>query len=291
MTEIQPGSPRLRVATYNVEALGEDLETASPTAPKTEKLKSIATAIAEVGADIVALEEVPSKEALDSFVDGYLPGDMYPYRQFLPTNDPRTHHMGVLSRYPITDVTSNRERRFPAEEFNRPVSFTRDVPEVDFAVKGFPLKMYIVHLKSTGSNSGRPNAKDPDRIRRAQNIRKAEVEELKRIIVEDARSMPSRQYIVAGDLNSAPTGASTRELTDPSSPAPLVDPMAGAAGLMANSHPLTNRRIDYILLSPGLAARVLDGSAQVHHSEAAGKASDHLPVVLTIDLGETEKKK
>jgi endonuclease/exonuclease/phosphatase family metal-dependent hydrolase len=270
----------LRVASCNVETLGE---TKDPeiNLSKDEKLHALGETMEEMNADIVILQEVPSEESLKSYVSNYLPEDMYKYIKFFKTNDPSNHHMGILSRFPITETESNKDREFPVPGKSEKMSFLRDVSETQINVGPYPLRIYDVHFKANPYFQ-KADANSPEKLLKAKNKRAAEVTELKKIILEDMKRTPSMLYIVAGDMNAPPEASELQPLKEGF--ARLVDPMENCNGPEYISHPVTNNRLDYIMVSPELNKGVIPGSAKVHHSENASKASDHLGVMVDIDF-------
>ncbi|WP_372593613.1 endonuclease/exonuclease/phosphatase family protein [Actinotalea sp.] len=81
--------------------------------------------------------------------------------------------------------------------------------------------------------------------------------------------------VVAGDLNESPAGTAARRLT-----AVLRDAAAGAGPTYPARDPA--HRIDVVLVSPGIVVE----SAAVLRGPDASSASDHLPVVVDLRIGE-----
>lgn len=93
-------------------------------------------------------------------------------------------------------------------------------------------------------------------------------------VLHDVVRMPG-PYVVLGDLNEEPGGPTWARLTSG-----LVDAVADPAPTFTARRP--RRRLDAVLVSPGL--RVV-GSA-VRRDDVTRRASDHLPVVVDLDLGD-----
>ncbi|MHC9539073.1 MAG: endonuclease/exonuclease/phosphatase family protein [Vulcanimicrobiota bacterium] len=167
-----------------------------------------------------------------------------------------------------------------SKQSNKPKTFLRDVAEAKIDVGGFPLGVYVVHYKAD-PYFARPTT--PEITELARKTREAEAQETRNIVAEDMKRLPTMQYIVAGDMNTTSDDRAIQTLKAPGA-ASLVDPMENRTGPEYISHPVTNQRIDYALISPGMAKGVKE--AGVHHSDHANKASDHLPVFLAFDLGE-----
>lgn len=231
---------QVRFASYNV--------------AKFEHPEAVAATVRELGADVLALQEVPSPESLDGFAAEY------PHREFFKTNDPKGHHLAVLSKHPLVSAESHRD-----------AEFVRGVAEAEVQIGGFPCRVYTTHLKADPFHGKPFTQADVDK---AQARRSVEFGALRGIVAEDLPAMPSRRYVVAGDMNAAP--AEVSGLLDSGL---LSDPLAASTAI---SHPPTGVRRDYLLASPSLEVV----SSHVHDTETARKASDHLPVVLTLDLSD-----
>ena len=80
-------------------------------------------------------------------------------------------------------------------------------------------------------------------------------------------------YVVMGDLNEEPGGPTWARLT-----AGLVDPVPPAPTFTARR---PRRRLDAVLVSPGVPVT----GAWVRDDDVTRRASDHLPVVVDLDLG------
>lgn len=101
----------IRIATYNVENLFDDVddpalsdrqEDIDDTKPRAE-LDAVARAIREIDADILCLQEVESRAALDWFLRGRL-GDMgYTHVLSIDAGDERGIEQAILSRYPVVE--------------------------------------------------------------------------------------------------------------------------------------------------------------------------------------------
>ena len=188
--------------------------------------------------------------------------------------------MGVLSRFPITGKQAfNVADGGGIQAANKPgrMAFERNVGCVDIDVKGYPVKLYVAHLKADPFYQGNPT---PEKIKAAQDRRMDQVAQLKGLLARDMKAYPSARYVVAGDMNAAPETPEMKRLASDDGKAKLVDPLADRPGEI--SHPATGHRYDYMLLDPKTAQGVR--SAGVFHLDGVDGASDHLPVVYDIDL-------
>ncbi|MGV8120352.1 MAG: endonuclease/exonuclease/phosphatase family protein [Candidatus Xenobiia bacterium LiM19] len=277
MPGISPNMPpHLKLVSYNLEALGRDLGK-SPEAEKAreEKLQNLGKTIGDLNGDIVMLQEISSQEDLNSFTQNNLPKGLYQYQQFFQTNDSQNRQLGILSKYPITDAKSHTDAQFPVEGRPEPGKFLRDAPMAEINVGGYPIAFYDVHLKAD-PYFRREDAKSADKLAKADNMRTAEAQEIRKIIQEETKSMPSKLYVLAGDCNTTPD---TRAISTfrQEGPGQLVDPMAGTKEI---SHEGAGKKFDYIFVSPEMSKAVVPDSAKIVHSPG----SDHFPITLTIDM-------
>lgn len=296
----------LRLATFNVEnlfaryrfkdgfqPLADDGFTINDLAFRIhgeESKKITARAIREVNADVICLQEVESLPVLDRFNSYYLGGMKYAHRAVIDSFDPRQIDVAVLSRHPISALRSHREER---NRQGTAFLFSRDCLEIDIAVGGKTLTLYLNHFKSM------MEGREATRARR-----QAQAERVAAII--DARwKKPgyTGNFVVLGDLNDYPDGKT------------------GIAALL--DHPGLNnvltrlpkadqwthyyaggnayRQLDYLLLSAGLA-KANPGTPVVMRrglpwralrvmekrlddvGENEPKASDHAPLYMDIAL-------
>jgi endonuclease/exonuclease/phosphatase family metal-dependent hydrolase len=280
MADISPNLPhQLRIVSYNLEALGQDAQ-----GPEgVQKRANMAKTLEELDGDIVINQEAPNQEDYVDFARNDLKGK-YPYTHFFKTNDPMNHHLAVMSKYPITETESHTDAQFPVPGSDQPGSFSRDAGEAEIQVGPYKLKLFDVHFKANPYFKGR-GANDPRKIEKCENKRVGEAGEVINLIAGGMKSIPSKLYLVAGDMNETPQDPAVQTLTH-NATAPLIDTLADSKDL---SHPEAGKRFDYIMLSPELSQGMVQGSARVYHSPSASNGSDHLPVTLSIDLDSLEK--
>lgn len=178
----------IKIATYNVENLfdmNDDGNEYEEYIPNTSwgwneemyriKLRNSAQVIAEIGADVIGLQEIESESALkDLKAQIKREGFYYPYHAFSRSKN-TTVSVALLSRYPIQSVT------------NHPISSSRefrDIMEAKLDIDGKSLRVFVNHWKS---KSG------PESMR----IQSAKVL-AKRLAALD----PSEPFVLIGDFNS-----------------------------------------------------------------------------------------
>jgi endonuclease/exonuclease/phosphatase family metal-dependent hydrolase len=303
----------LRLACYNVENLFDQKD--DPANPfdqdemtKPERLEAIAKTIRELDADILCLEEVESKECLLWFRDTYLKGLGYEYAASEDNGYNRGIEQSVLSRVPIVTaevysgddlVISDMESRRNADSAKRlggawappasgavPERFQRSPMRVDLKTKdGYPLTVYVVHFKA---------GRDFDHQRELEAL------QVEAWVEEELKANPDANIAIVGDYNGTPGDMNVKALR--MSDEGLVsaydwrfDPKANADTYTTHA---SGRVIDFIVMTPGLAADCVDKSYFVLGTLHAasdwdwrkadeipppkGYASDHYPVVIEI---------
>lgn len=213
-------------------------------------IDNTARAIRDIDADILAVVECEDRIALKAFTDDVAPrvgGRPYPNVMVIDGNDARGIDVGLMTKagYRIRTMRSH----IHDDDGAGPV-FSRDCPEYEIVTpSGEIVWMLINHFKSKGF--GGKAASDAKRRRQA-----AAVAEIYRRLCESGQS----NVAVVGDLNDTPESGPLRPLfaeTDLAdvSALPGFDPgefrEAGTYGLGNDEN-----KIDYVLLSPALQARV-----------------------------------
>jgi endonuclease/exonuclease/phosphatase family metal-dependent hydrolase len=268
-----------------------------------------ARVIADVAADVLCLVEAENRPALVRFNDELL-GRRYEHAMLVDGNDPRGIDVGLLctGAAEIDWVRSHVDVPDPAVAGKR--LFSRDCPLYKLRLPGgVELHLLLNHLKSQSFASG-----DPDPLRTRQS---AEV----RAIYDRLRAGGAQYVAVLGDFNKGP------DRHDPSRH-PTLEPLLGAGSPLVSCYDLdafgelfdprdTGRerpgtfqsctianRLDYILLSPELAAKVTGGgvfrkglwgspenknppklwSVYPQLTAARHGASDHAAVWVDLDL-------
>jgi endonuclease/exonuclease/phosphatase family metal-dependent hydrolase len=303
----------LRFACYNVENLFD--QTDDPANPydqdemtKPERLEAIAKTIRELDADILCLEEVESEECLLWFRDTYLKGMGYDHAASEDNGYNRGIEQSVLSRVPIVSarvysgedlVISDMEPRRSVEAAARvggswappasgamPERFQRSPLRVELKTKdGYPLTVYVVHFKA---------GRDFDHQRELEAL------QVEAWVEEELRANPDANIAVVGDYNGVPSDMNVKALR--MSDDGLVsaydwrfDTKAPKDAFVTHA---SGRSIDFIVMTPGLAADCVEKSYFVLGTLHAasdwdwrkadeipppkGYASDHYPVVIEI---------
>lgn len=278
-----PLSPvrELRIATYNVQNYGPaDRMTETgfrPDYPKPEREKAaLRSVIRSLDADVLALQEMGPAEYLEELQrDLRSEGLDYPYAVLGQAVD-QERHVALLSRLPLTSVTTHADVRFKyfaAEEVVK-----RGVLEATVSTAGGPVTFFVVHLKSRFTD----RADDPQSAIR----RSAEATAVRNLVLERFPDPAAAQYVLFGDCNDTKASKTLAHLQKRGQTPVLV--LLAAADSRGETWTHCYRRedvysrVDYILLSPGLQTVLAKQSAVVFDSEGVRTASDHRPVLATL---------
>ncbi len=274
----------IRIATYNLQDLFLDGPDEKPHAAK----RAIRRLIHLVDADVLAVQEVGSVEALQDLNAGL--ARPYAYIGLLPGNSNRSIHLGVLSRYelkltshvnvPLYEGDGKRLRGFVMEEdaltgTKRDIRLQRDILLAEFCVGGLNFGCFIVHLKSKWSPAWADLGTD--------QLRAAEARCLSRLVTEYCDEHVDDEVIVLGDFNDVPTS----DAMAPLRALHFTDPHRHLKRSMGRNPttywPRRRKRIDRIYLRGKTAERVQEGSQTIHAGEMAKQASDHYPVSVMLN--------
>lgn len=262
---------------------------ANPPKPQRE-LKALAGTLQRVDPDVVALQEVGSREALND-VNGLL-ADPFPHVVLAETNSDRGIHLGYLSRWPLL-LTQHRECPLldadggALTDYPRggavdpqPLRLSRDLPFARFEVDGQAFVFANVHLKSSGTRAWQSLS--------SLTIRTAEVRVLAELVAEHQRREPSVPLLIAGDFNDNPTSVAFAPLDDLDDAQRLFDPLlrelVPKEPRVSTYWPRRRARIDRFLLNRAARERYQAQSIRVWRDTRAERASDHVPVSVDIQV-------
>ena len=278
---------KFTVATYNLESYTAAPKGSRPAKSDASKAK-VRESLRALSADVLALQEVGGAEALDE-LRASLKGEGldYPHVEHVTGWDTNIQ-VAVLSRFPIVARRSHTQDSFLLN--GRRFRLTRGIGEVDIQVSDkYSFTLLAAHLKS------RRAAAEADE----SDIREQEALVLREKIDARLRADPNANLVVVGDLNDVKDSGATRAIIGKGRSA-LVDtrpaerngdsePAArsrGAARTITWTHFYakedTYSRIDYILLSRGMAREWDASSSYVLALPDWGIASDHRPVLASF---------
>lgn len=277
---------RIRVATYNLQNLFLRSDGALDRSPASGK--ALVRMLELLNADLLAVQEVGGQAALEALNREL--ADPYPSAACVPGNSNRNIHLGYLCRWPLT-LTSHRDlelrsadgallKDFAAADAPQvqPLRFQRDVLRAELKLPGGrSLTLLNAHLKSRATADWRLLSSD--------TIRGAEIRALAAIAETAARSGPT---LLLGDLNET----FSSDLMRPLRALNWIDAMQlevsvsrGARARCPGTYwKKRHTRLDYLLLSPDLAATQIAGTATTHAGALGQRASDHYPVSVDLDI-------
>lgn len=281
------GAETFRVATYNVENyLDAPTETRSPK-PAAARAK-VCESILALKPDVLAVQEMGRPSALLELRDALKAGGLdLPHWEHVAGWDTNIF-VAVLSRFPFAARRSHTNENFLLH--GRRFHVSRGFAEVDIQVNPrYTLTLLVTHLKSKRPI---PDADEAE-------LRLAEARLLRQKIDDRFADNPNINLVVAGDFNDTKESPSTRAVigrgrfklvdTRPAerngdntpSPNPAWDPR-NVTWTHFYGKTDSYSRLDFLLLSPGLAREWLPGQTYVLTLPNWGVGSDHRPVVATF---------
>jgi endonuclease/exonuclease/phosphatase family metal-dependent hydrolase len=273
------------VASYNLEAY-LDVTTGSRPAKSEASRVKVQESLLALRADVVALQEVGSPRALMELRDALARGGLsYPYWEHVTGFDTNIH-LAVLSRFPFTSRQPHTNEGFLL--YGRRFRVSRGFAEVEVQVNDrYRFTLISAHLKSRLESSLADQA----------DLREQEAIRLRRIIDARLEARPEANLVALGDLNDYPDSPPLRcilargkrqALTD-TRPAERNGDDSADAGSRGRTRRVTwthfyakeevYSRIDYILVSRGMAREWDPDGTYVLRMPNWGVGSDHRPIV------------
>jgi endonuclease/exonuclease/phosphatase family metal-dependent hydrolase len=273
-----PAAESFRVATWNVENY-LDAPAGSRRSKSPESKAAIREMIRTMKPDVLALQEVGSTNALMELREGL----DFPYWEHVSGYDTNIH-VAVLSRFPIVSRRHHTNDSYLL--FGRRYRVSRGFAEVTIQ----PSPAYVFTLLTAHLKSRRVVPEGDEAAMREQEalILREKVDAL-------FRSNADINLVVLGDFNDLHDSKSTRGLVGKSRFA-LVDTRPaerdcyGASGEGPRNvtwtyfyqQEDTYQRVDYVLLSPGMAREWNKAETYVLAELNWGVASDHRPIVASF---------
>ncbi|MEO7412690.1 MAG: endonuclease/exonuclease/phosphatase family protein [Opitutaceae bacterium] len=271
------------VATYNIENYGsadrmtEDGYRKDYPKPEAEK-RALRSVIRALGADLLVVQEMGPQAYLEEFRrDLKAEGLDYPHAVLLEGADSE-RHVALLSKRPFKSVTQHRELEFLY--FGKKERVKRGLLEVCFATDAGDVTLFALHLKSRFTD--RPD--DPQSSLR----RLGEATAIRDSILKRFPDPQTAKFLIIGDCNDTRNSKplerlSQRGKTNVSQILPAGD-SRGENWTHSYRKEESYSRVDYALASPALHAAVIGGGARIYDGEGVRDASDHRPVVVTLEL-------
>ncbi|MGM0433009.1 MAG: endonuclease/exonuclease/phosphatase family protein [Spirochaetota bacterium] len=149
-----------------------------------ERLKRAGQVLALLDADIIVLQEIEHEGVLEDICNWYIdhPGPLY---YAAVTDEEAAVGVGLISRYPIADITSHRATLGLYDQ-------QRSMLKAVVAAGGQTITCFVVHWKSR-----REGVVETEAARRASSLL------LRRLIEEETTRYPDRLILAAGDFNTS----------------------------------------------------------------------------------------
>ncbi len=248
------------VATYNLENYLD--QPSGHRRPKSEAAKAkIRECIRALGADLLAVEEMGSTHALLELRAALKSEGLdYPYWEHVDGFDTNIH-LAVFSKLPFAARRPHTREGFLLN--GRRFRVSRGFAELDVQVNAqYQFTLIAAHLKSRRKV---PEADESE-------LREQEAAVLREIIDTRLKANPEANLVILGDFNDLKDSKALR----------TVIGRGKKAWTYYFSKDDTYSRIDYILLSPGMAREWQTNGTYVLARPDWGVASDHRPIIAAF---------
>ena len=277
-----------RVATYNLENyLDEDAQTRG--AKSAEAKTKVRDSIRALQPDVLALQEMGSTNALLELRDSLKAAGLdLPHWEHITGFDTNIH-VAILSKFPFTARRPHMDDSFLLS--GRRFRVSRGFAEVDIQVTtNYSFTLITAHLKSKRSVAQADEAE----------LRLEEAKVLRERIDAILNANPSANLVVLGDFNDTKDAPSTKAVIGRGKHK-LIDtrPAERNGDNAPNTNPAweprnvawthyygkedTYSRIDFLLISPGLAREWVKEETYIPFIPNWGVASDHRPIMATFE--------
>lgn len=273
----------ITIATYNVENYGAaDRMTENgyrKEYPKPEVQKAaLRKVMRAVDADVWVLQEIGGLDYVRELQrDLRREGVEYPHMAVIEAADD-ARRVAVLSRRAFADVMRHTELEF--RYFGKREKVKRGLIEVRFETAAGDVTLFGVHLKSRYTD----RADDPRSAMRREGEATAIRDAVLRRFPEPAKT----RFLVVGDFNDDGASRTLQRMRKRGDTAiaellPVQD-SRGETWTHVYRKQDSYTRVDHVLVSPGLADAVREGAARIFDGDGVREASDHRPVVVTLEL-------
>lgn len=273
----------LTIATYNIENYGpadrltEDGYKKDYPKPEAEK-QALRNVIRALHADILVVQEMGSQAYLDELQrDLKAEGLDYPQTALGVAAD-ADRHVAILSRRPLKNVTTHTDLTISYFGASEPVK--RGLLEATVTTSAGDLTLFAVHLKSQLTD--RPD--DPQSAKR----RAAEATAVRDRVLRRFPVPEQARFLIIGDANDSKSSKTLEHLekrgkTEVVFLLPAAD-SRGETWTEVYRREETYTRLDHVLVSPLLRPAVQGAAARIFDGEGVREASDHRPVIVTLDF-------
>lgn len=284
--------PRFKVVTYNVENYLVERSGTRVAKPEAARRK-ITETLVSLKPDVVALQEIGPTNALLELQSRLRQSGLdLPHWEHVSGYDTNIF-VAILSRFPITARRSHSNESFLLE--GRRFRTSRGLLEVDLEVgPDYRFTLFTAHLKSKRAIGAADEGE----------MREQEARVLRRLVESRLAADPKANVLVCGDFNDTKDSPALKALLGRSSNRHLVDtrPVERNGDQAASENPRwdprhvswthfygkedTYSRIDYILLSTGMAREWRREGSYLPTLPDWGIASDHRPVVCEFEAAD-----
>ncbi len=281
-----------RVAAYNVENYLDQPTDSRPHVKSAEAKTKIRESLRALKPDVLALEEMGTTNALLELRNSLkAEGLDLPFWEHVSGQDTNIH-VAVLSKFPFTARRPHTNDQFLLS--GRRFHVSRGFAEVDIQVNAnYSFTLLAAHLKSK-----RPVPEGDE-----AELRLEEAKALREHIDANLAANPNVNLIVLGDFNDVKNSPSTKAIlgrgkTKLTDTRPAERNGDNAPNLVGRFDPLnvtwtyyygiedTYSRIDYILLSPGMAHEWVKEDTYIPTIPNWGVGSDHRPIVAAFEASD-----
>jgi endonuclease/exonuclease/phosphatase family metal-dependent hydrolase len=278
------GAETFRVATYNLESY-LDQPTQTRTAKLADAKAKVRESILALKPDVLALQEMGRTNALLELRDSLKADGLdLPYWEHVSGFDTNIH-IAILSRFPFIACRPHTNESFLLS--GRRFRVSRGFGEVDIQVNSsYSFTLIAAHLKSKRAVAQADEAE----------MRLEEAKLLREKIDARLAVNPSANLVVLGDFNDGKDSASTKAVIGRGK-GKLVDTRPAerngdnAVGREPRNIAWTHyyakedsySRIDYLLVSPGMAREWVADGTYVLTLPNWGVGSDHRPIMATFE--------
>lgn len=276
-------SAALSVASYNVEnylvsdRLVDGVYREAYPKPEAEKT-ALRQVIKAMNVDILLVQEMGTQVYLDELQrDLKTDGVDFSYTTLLKAADPE-RHVAVLSKIPFKQISPHAS--VPVRLRGKQDQVKRGVLEISFATSEGELTLFLIHLKS------RRTEQDDDVESRQQRLQEAVA--VRDLVLARFPTPAKAMFMICGDWNDTRNSKPVKALQKRGET--VLGELVWAADSRGENWTHRYRkedtysRIDYFLASPPLKSFIRNGRGQVYDGPGVNEASDHRPVMVTLNL-------
>jgi endonuclease/exonuclease/phosphatase family metal-dependent hydrolase len=246
-----------------------------------QSTSSTALVIDSVKPDILCVVEVESRRALQNFNSGFLKKKLK-YSLVIDGNDNRGINVGMMSRYPITNIKTHIFDQYKTSSNVSSEIFSRDCVEYEISIT-LDQKIFLLcnHFKSMGYGTDKANKAK----RLVQATRVAEI--LKNY------DLTTQFVAVLGDFNDIPDSSSMAPLINYPGLESIFKIIEGPVGTYSN----TKLNIDNMFVSTALFQKIKSAGIErrgifnngviapfAEVTSAKNQASDHAAIWADFDI-------